>query len=485
MFLSILCNYLEVPLFHVVCISDNAELIRRCKAHLQYKEPFPKETLRSEYDVTEQIYRTQAAHNIKATFYWVKGHQDNNKTYEELPLEAQLNIDADQLAGEFQDEYGTFRPLVHVLPSCPAMLAIRGISITSNYRKQLIRAYVEPQYIQHLQYKFQWSDETIETISWKCLALAIQRIRRNVLITKVCNDLLPTSVTLQKMKYQHHNTCILCQQCETRDHILRCQAPTRIKWRRQYIKALQHKFDILETDFALGETLCTTIAEWLETGNVDVSKYPIKYANAIISQDNIGWRHLFGGKLSQEWLTLHNESTNITKNKKQEGYIWGASIVETTLRKFIDLWEIRNEEVHGKTIEQQENIRKTKLSLEVRKLNSMKDQARPSDMCLFHENEEEYIEHSTAQMIATWVSSHRRAILNSVKRWALTAAKGSTSILQWVRISNEPAVIDRVYSRQRNKLINNGRKKVRLRNQTTTGKTSQLSISSYYTLANR
>jgi hypothetical protein len=82
MFLSILCNYLDVPVFNVVCISDNAELIRRCKAHLHYKEPFPNETLRSEYDVTEQIYRTQAAYNIKATFYWVKGHQDNNQTYE-------------------------------------------------------------------------------------------------------------------------------------------------------------------------------------------------------------------------------------------------------------------------------------------------------------------------------------------------------------------------------------------------------------------
>ena len=485
MFLSILCNYLDVPAFHVVCISDNAELIRRCKAHLHYKEPFPNETLKSEYDVTEQIYRTQAAHNIKATFYWVKGHQDNNKNYDELPLEAQLNIDADELAGKFQDEYGKFRPLVHVLPSCPAMLAIRGISITSNYRKQLIRAYVEPQYIRHLQYKFQWSDDTIEAIAWKCLALAIQRIRRNVLITKVCNDLLPTSVTLYKMKYQHHDTCILCKQRETRDHLLRCQAPTRTKWRRQYIKALQHKLDSLETDFALGETLCTTIAEWLETGNVDISKYPIKYANAIISQDNIGWRHFFGGKVSQEWLTLHSESTNKTTNKKQESYIWGAAIAETTLKKFIDLWELRNEEVHGKTIEQQENIRKEKLSLEVRKLNSLKDQARPSDMCLFHENEEEYIEQSTAQTISTWVSSHRKAIFNSVKKWALTAAKGSTSILQWVRVSNEPAIIDRFHSRQRNRLINDGRKKERLRRRPPATTSRQSSISSYYTLANR
>ena len=483
MFLSILCTYLDIQVFNVVCISDNAELIRRCKAHLHYKEPFPNETLKSEYDVTEQIYRTQAAHNIKATFYWVKGHQDKNNTYLELPLEAQLNVDADELAGEYQEEHGKFRPLVHVLPSCPAMLAIRGISITSNYRKQLIRAYVEPQYIQHLQYKFQWSDSTTEVIAWKCLSLAIQRIGRNVLITKVCNDLLPTSATLQKMKYQNHDTCILCKQRETRDHLLRCQAPTRIKWRRQYVKALQHKLDKLETEFALGETLCTTIAEWLETGKVDMSKYPIKYANAIISQDDIGWRHFFGGKISQEWLTLQSESTTTTSNKKQESYIWGAAIVETTLTKFIDLWELRNEEVHGKTTEQQESIRKGKLRLEVSKLNSMKDKARPSDMCLFLDNEEDYIEASTAQTISTWVSSHRSAILNSVKKWALQAAKGSTSILEWVRVSNTPEVIEGFHYRQRNRLINDGRKKERRRKRPTAGSSRQSSISSYYTLA--
>ena len=295
--------------------------------------------------------------------------------------------------------------------------------------------------------------------------------------------MLPTSATLQKMKYQNHDTCILCKQRETRDHLLRCQAPTRIKWRRQYVKALQHKLDELETEFALGETLCTTIAEWLETGKVDMSKYPIKYANAIISQDDIGWRHFFGGKISQEWLTLQSESTTATSNKKQESYIWGAAIVETTLTKFIDLWELRNEEVHGKTTEQQESIRKGKLRLEVSKLNSMKDKARPSDMCLFHDNEEEYIEASTAQTISTWVSSHRREILNSVKKWALQAAKGSTSILEWVRVSNTPEVIEGFHSRQRNRLINDGRKKERRRKRPTAGLSRQSSISSYYTLA--
>ena len=57
----------------------------------------------------------------------------------------------------------------------------------------------------------------------------------------------------------------------------------------------------------------------------------------------------------------------------------------------------------------------------------MKDITRPSDMFLFHANEEEYIEQSTLQTIASWISSHRKAIITkSVKKLAATAQSGST-----------------------------------------------------------
>jgi hypothetical protein len=114
---------------------------------------------------------------IHSIYKWVRGHQDKNTAYDDLELEAQLNVDADKYAGDFQLANGKFRPIiVSLLPSCDAMLSIRGISVTSNYRKQLIRAYVEPDLIQYLQYGFGWPNETIEIILWKCLSLAIQQI---------------------------------------------------------------------------------------------------------------------------------------------------------------------------------------------------------------------------------------------------------------------------------------------------------------------
>jgi hypothetical protein len=164
---------------------------------------------------------------------------------------------------------------------------------------------VEPAYIQYLQYRFEWSDWTIQTIAWKCLSLAIQRIHRDVLVTKVCSKLLPTADTLlYRRRYQNHNTCIMCQHCKTFEHMIRCESPTRIKWRIQFMCALRKRLEYLETEFSIGDTLCTSLSEWLDTGMVDVNKYPRRFHNAINTQTTIGWRHFFSGCLSQEWLHL-------------------------------------------------------------------------------------------------------------------------------------------------------------------------------------
>ena len=249
--------------------------------------------------------------------------------------------------------------------------------------------------------------------------------------------------------------------------MIRCTAPSRIKWRNQYINAIRTKLNNMETEFSITEALCSAIAAWLEHGEVDISKFPIRFANAIISQERIGWRHFFAGKISQEWLLLQEHSTNKTIGKKRDCYVWGASVAETTLSYFIKLWELRNEEVHGKTVEQQERTRKAKLSIDARKLNELKDKARPVDMGLFHNDIDEFLEISTAQSIATYISSHRKAIANSVKQYKAASQAGVTSIIQWIRgWSDNSETIEKMNARQRKDILEtDGRKKERRRRQ--------------------
>jgi hypothetical protein len=92
-------------------------------------------------------------------------------------------------------------------------------------------------------------------------------------------------------------------------------------------------------------------------------------------------------------------------------------------------------------------------------------QARPVDMGLFHADIEEFLDNSTAQTIATFISSHREAIANSFKKYTAASQVGVTSVVQWIRgWSNNDDIIEKMHARQRKDLLEtDGQKKERQR----------------------
>ena len=96
------------------------------------------------------------------------------------------------------------------------------------------------------------------------------------------------------------------------------------------------------------DTLCSTISDWFDNKSVDPSKYPVKYTAAIDSQNAIGWYHLFMGHFSTEWATMHGPFET-PPGTLREAYTWKAAVVEVSLKWFLDLWETRNNDVHGHT----------------------------------------------------------------------------------------------------------------------------------------
>ena len=68
---------------------------------------------------------------------YVKGHQDDKKTYDRLPLMAQLNVDADRLAGKFNKDHGARCPLSFLAPDSGAFLLTMDGTLTSNFAQEL------------------------------------------------------------------------------------------------------------------------------------------------------------------------------------------------------------------------------------------------------------------------------------------------------------------------------------------------------------
>jgi hypothetical protein len=195
---------------------------------------------------------------------------------------------------------------------------------------------------------------------------------------------------------------------------------------------------------------------------------------------------VFSGKLSQHWLQLQGD-VKFKDGKVRNDYIWGASIVEVLLGKLIELWKIRNDEVHGIKKEIQEKQRKHRLIDKVKQLNEPKNKARPADMGLFHANIDQCIEDSTARALANYISSHSKAIKNSVTKWAKQSQHGVRSKVGWIQGLNDTndAALDRIHQLQRNNLLGDRRKKEQGRQQNKEADPRQISIDRFFSLMNR
>ena len=111
--IALMAKYTNRTNIKIVYVSNNLELIKQSKEHLNYKNPYPNDTLSSEFDITEQIYLTNHTYQINASFQHVYGHQDT-RSRGKMSTEAKLNVEADQLAGLYQGELGAYSPITHM-----------------------------------------------------------------------------------------------------------------------------------------------------------------------------------------------------------------------------------------------------------------------------------------------------------------------------------------------------------------------------------
>ena len=85
-----------------------------------------------EWDVLVEIYKLKLLMpEIKLEY--VQGHQDKDQAYATLPLLAQLNVDADDMADRYQQEYGAERKTAFLLPSTAIHLELPQGTITGHH----------------------------------------------------------------------------------------------------------------------------------------------------------------------------------------------------------------------------------------------------------------------------------------------------------------------------------------------------------------
>ncbi|KAI2499830.1 hypothetical protein MHU86_14647 [Fragilaria crotonensis] len=108
---------------------------------------------------------------------YIKGHQDEESSYENLSLLAQLNVDADRIASEYQELFSSRTPFAIMSPSVGAHLVLRDGTVTSKYSEVIEMEATGQPLIEHLRLRNSWTIPVFDTIDWSPHGTLLKRLK--------------------------------------------------------------------------------------------------------------------------------------------------------------------------------------------------------------------------------------------------------------------------------------------------------------------
>ena len=386
---------LAAPLLLLTCVSrwwgiphrcklrwlvDSTAAIKQVKTARRYKRICRRQP--DNVDVISLIKDLSKELGRPMKIDWVKGHQDDNKPYDELPRDAQLNIDVDKLATEYRDsKQSQTKPLLEHCPLTQVSIRINGILYPGNI-SDILRYHVNGSALRtYLGEARQWSQETMMKIDWHPFALHFKKLKspQQVQHMKFIYDLQPLGHRRHKIAPVKTPILKLCPCCkkddETPIHFLTCksQRPARFKLLRQLRRTM-----CLSNPHPSMDLLYSGITQWLqnpdEPPDIQVAKVPRHLQDllqqALREQDEIGWHNALKGHLSKKWTVaaqIHHVRPNI--RHVNQGVHNTAATVKALHIFTQGVWKARNDVLHNQEDRTNRQIRST-VETEIKHLHS-------------------------------------------------------------------------------------------------------------------
>ena len=376
---------------------------------------------------------------------YVKGHQDRTKPYDQLDTMAQLNVDADAKAGQYQDVHGASRPHVLMTAHARAHLCDYQGTITSHYPERTRICATAPALGLYLREKYKWSEAIFDSINWDAHRGALQKLnKKRIHITKLVFDILPT--TSQANKYDNgKRTCPACD-ClhEDRDHVLRCPHAKAEAWRTEFDLEISEFCRKTQTKPELQKLLQTAFAQWFQTSPevtmlVNTEDYSPCLHSIIIQQNQIGWRQMFNGRFGNEWCRIQNAAYLNRPEppgvRKRTGEQWQVKLIVTMWTSWEQRWADRNKALHGHDAVTRDQAQRIEVQRQLDLVYQQRPFMEPSVQELLMENAEAH----TAQPLTqtrNWLAQNAGLFKESIRRVKKKALTGVRSIRTYFQPSN-------------------------------------------------
>ena len=290
---------------------DNKSVIQRIQQAIEnpWKQAFLNYQLQPEQDVISEILHVLSNISCKINFEWVAGHQDASTPRNQLPLQAQLNCEADDQASTYHGSRIAFSSQ-HVTPlsQTPCQFLIRNQSITNKIKQRIREAITLPSLLAYQTTKFNWHANTIQYISLESYCHIVKKYRDKwPTMVKHLHNICPTGHIAHRNNPTLPHDCPACSiPQEDNHHLLICPSQSRAAWRTEVLKQLS-QYDSGTSDPILINILQDGIRRLFHHQEPPLFvHYPPEYHKLLLTQQAIGWDHLFKARWSTEWILLQD-----------------------------------------------------------------------------------------------------------------------------------------------------------------------------------
>ena len=404
---------------------DNQGLLKKQTSFRKFALAKYSAALHSEWDAVISVYNLMDRFPNLPVLKHVYGHQDEDIAYADLPLDAQMNIEADALATMELSEFSTTLHQVPFDPESRVMLSIDGTTVTRRLETTIRTKARLPALITYYSDRLNWDQRTFHAVDWDTFGGVFPKIKQRNFITKFCFYTLPTGDRLHRRDSIYNNRCPTCHAPdETDNHLLQCLSPARRAWRSDLIRSLLKPIDSF-LDPVLLDILREGLLCWFRTESIDSTPYPPRYQRLLKQQRSIGWNNLIRGKFSEEWSYLQQQyCIRHHQTMSHSQCQWLTKLLRTMWNRIHTLWLSRNDDRHGRTSKAKTQASHQQAQRTIRSLYLLKDLVLSEDRDLFYDDVTAHLQQPLRELNA-WVTTHQGLIAYSV-RVAKLAARSNT-----------------------------------------------------------
>ena len=309
----------------------------------------------------------------------MKGHQDKDRPLDELTQMEILNIQADVLA----EEYITSNPNKDYskairFPHNKVQLHLSNGTVTLRLKQALRLARTTQPLVEHLKTRFGWDDDTFQDIDWEASRLGYNRLRKHrVTLIKHANNYSPVGSRVSRYDPKYSPACPACPEpLETHDHLYQCPAASRHNWRSTFLYTLRVHLEEDNTRLDVTELLLEGIKSVLEGRAATTIPVPHTLTDLAAAQSAIGWENVLRGRLSHQWAAAQQVHMGAYRHKKN-GTTWLTTVIQKILQGWLDLWDLRNGERHGRDRQTKAQADRAQAVRELELLYTLKDAIMP------------------------------------------------------------------------------------------------------------